>query len=159
MVFVPVLFYGWGMVLMDHMIERPGIRLARGVCRMLMDEGFAVLTEFPVKTGRRLDVLALGPQGALWCIEVKSSRADFQADNKWPEYLDWCDRLYFAVPPGFPEDLLPTTHGLIRTDEWDAEILRHGAEDQLNAARRKAVLLRFARLAADRLARGPGEDT
>lgn len=150
------------MVLTDQISERPGIRLARGVCRMLIDEGFAVLTEFPVKTGRRLDVLALGPHGELWCIEVKSSRADFQADGKWPEYLDWCDRLYFAVPPGFPEELLPLDHGLIRTDEWDAEILRHGVEAALVAARRKAVMLRFARLAADRLARtetpGPNLD-
>ena len=142
------------MVLTDQINERPGIRLARGVCRMLMDEGFAVLTEFPVRTGRRLDVLALGPHGELWCVEVKSSRADFQSDGKWPEYLDWCDRLYFAVPPGFPEDLLPAEHGLIRTDEWGAEILRHGPDAPLVAARRKAVMLRFARLAADRLARG-----
>ena len=142
------------MVLTDATHEQPGIRLARGVCRMLLDEGFSVLTEFPVRTGRRLDVLALGPKGEFWCVEVKSSRADFQSDRKWPDYLDWCDRLYFAVPPGFPEDLLPIEHGLIRTDEWDAEILRHGAEARLAAARRKAVMLRFARLAADRLARG-----
>jgi hypothetical protein len=142
------------MVLTDAVPEQPGIRLARGVCRMLLDEGFSVLTEFPVKTGRRLDVLALGPKGEFWCVEVKSSRADFQSDRKWPDYLDWCDRLYFAVPPGFPEDLLPVEHGLIRTDEWDAAILRHGAEAPLAAARRKAVMLRFARLAADRLARG-----
>ena len=133
-------------------LEQPGIRLARGVCRMLTNEGFSVLTEFSVKTGRRMDVLALGPGAEFWCIEVKSSRADFQSDAKWPEYLDWCDRLYFAVPPGFPEDLLPPEHGLIRTDEWDAEILRHGKETLLPAARRKAVMLRFARLAADRLA-------
>lgn len=143
------------MVLTEQMREQPGARLARGVCRMLMDEGFSVLTEFPVRTGRRLDVLALGPKGELWCVEVKSSRADFQSDRKWPEYLEWCDRLYFAVPPEFPEDLLPPRHGLIRTDEWDAEILRHGEEAPLVAARRKAVTLRFARLAADRLARGP----
>ncbi len=141
------------MVLMDQVKEQPGIRLARGVCRMLMDEGFSVLTEFPVKTGRRLDVLALGPKGEFWCVEVKSSRADFQSDHKWHEYLEWCDRLYFAVPPEFPEELLPVEHGLIRTDEWDAEILRHGAETPLVAARRKAVTLRFALLAADRLMR------
>ncbi|MEM7188845.1 MAG: MmcB family DNA repair protein [Pseudomonadota bacterium] len=133
--------------------EMPGIRLARGVCRMLADEGFAVLTEFPVKTGRRMDVLALGPKGEFWCVEVKSSRADFQSDRKWHEYLDWCDRLYFAVPPEFPEEILPMDHGLIRTDEYDAEVFRHGPDDPLSAPRRKAVMLRFARLAADRLAR------
>lgn len=138
---------------MDGLDEKPGIRLARGVCRMLADEGFAALTEFPVKTGRRMDVLALGSDGALWCVEVKSSRADFQADAKWPDYLDWCDRLFFAVPPGFPEDLLPPDHGLIRTDDYDAEIVRLAANAPLSAPRRKSVTLRFARLAAERLAR------
>ena len=133
--------------------ENPGIRLARGVCRMLLDEGFSVLTEFPTKSGRRMDVLALGQGGELWCVEVKSSRADFQADHKWQDYLDWCDRLFFAVPPGFPEELLPLEHGLIRTDEYDAEIIRQTTDDKLAAARRKAVTLRFARLAADRLMR------
>ena len=133
--------------------ENPGIRLARGVCRMLADAGFSTLTEFPVKSGRRMDVCALGTAGEIWCVEVKSSRADFQADAKWPGYLDWCDRLFFAVPEGFPEELLPLEHGLIRTDAWDAEILRHGIEAKLASARRKAVTLRFARLAAERLAR------
>ncbi len=133
--------------------ENPGIRLARGVCRMLLDEGFSVLTEFPTKGGRRMDVLALGQGGELWCDEVKSSRADFQSDRKWHEYLDWCDRLYFAVPSGFPEELLRLEHGLIRTDEYDAEIIRQTTDDKLAAARRKAVTLRFARLAADRLMR------
>lgn len=138
---------------MTDLIEKPGIRLARGVCRMLGDDGFATLTEFPVKTGRRMDVCALGPGGEIWCIEVKSSRADFQADAKWPEYLEWCDRLFFAVPEGFPEELLPLDHGLIRTDAYEAEIFRMPPEDKLGAARRKAVTLRFARLAADRLSR------
>ena len=98
-----------------------------------------------------MDVLGLGPDGALWCVEVKSSRADFQSDAKWPEYLDWCDRFFFAVPVGFPEDLLPHDQGLIRTDAYDAEIMRMAEEDPLSAPRRKSVTLRFARLAADRL--------
>lgn len=134
--------------------DKAGILLARGTCRLLMDEGFSVLTEFPVRTGRRMDICALGPKGEVWCIEVKSSRTDFMSDSKWPDYLDWCDRLYFAVPNGFPEELLPLEHGLIRTDQWDAEIIREAMEEPLAAARRKAVMLRYARLAADRLARG-----
>ena len=120
---------------------------------MLQDEGFSVLTEFPTRSGRRMDICALGHAGEIWCVEVKSSRADFQADHKWHDYLDWCDRLFFAVPPGFPEELLPLEHGLIRTDEYDAEIIRQSPDEKLVAARRKAVTLRFARLAADRLAR------
>lgn len=131
----------------------PGILLARGVCRMLLDAGFSPLTEVPTRSGRRMDVLGLGPRGDLWCVEVKSCRADFQSDGKWPDYLDWCDRLYFAVPEGFPDELLPTEHGLIRADGWGGEVLRHGQESRLVPARRKAVMLRFARLAAERIAR------
>ena len=134
-------------------LEPPGLTLARGVCRMLVEEGFAPLTEFTVKTGRRMDICALGPKGQIWCVEVKSSRADFQADAKWRDYLDWCDRLYFAVPEGFPDDLLPAEHGLIRADAYWAEVLRETTDAALSAARRKAVTLRFARMAADRLAR------
>lgn len=131
----------------------PGMLLARGVCRMLMDCGFSPLTEVPTRCGRRMDVCALGPAGEIWCVEVKSSRADFMSDGKWPAYLDWCDRLYFAVPEGFPDELLPSEHGLIRADGWGAEVLRHGEENRLASARRKAVTLRFARLAADRVTR------
>ena len=122
---------------------------------MLQDRGYAPLTEFPTKSGRRMDICALGGDGEIVCVEVKSSRADFAADRKWQDYLDWCDRLYFAVPEGFPEELLPPDHGLIRTDAFDAEIIREAPEHKLSAARRKAVMLRFARLAADRLARTP----
>jgi hypothetical protein len=132
---------------------QPGVLIARGVCRMLVDRGFSPLTEVPTRSGRRMDVLGLGPKGELWCVEVKSCRADFQSDGKWPDYLDWCDRLYFAVPEGFPDELLPAEHGLIRADAWGAAVLRHGVEARLAPARRKAVTLRFARLAAERIAR------
>ncbi len=138
---------------MSDVVEKPGITLARGVCRMLVDQGFAPLTEFPVKTGRRMDVCALGRKGEIWCIEVKSSRSDFLSDTKWWEYLDWCDQLFFAVPEGFPEEILPLEHGLIRADAYGAEIVRDAPDDTLPAARRKAVTLRFARLAAERLQR------
>ena len=140
---------------METETEKPGITLARGVCRMLGEMGFAALTEFPTRSGRRMDVCALGPKGEIWCIEVKSSRADFQSDSKWPDYMDWCDRLYFAVPEGFPEDLLPLERGLIRADAWGAEIIRETLDDPLPAARRKAITLRYARLAAERLGRAP----
>ena len=141
-------------ITLDPPAVAPGVVLARGVCRMLLDAGFSPLTEVPTRSGRRMDVCALGPGGEVWCVEVKSSRADFVSDGKWPEYLDWCDRLYFAVPEGFPDELLPPEHGLIRADGWGGEVLRHGLEARLAAARRKAVTLRFARLAAERIARG-----
>ena len=138
---------------MQTMIDKPGVKLARGVCRMLSEMDYGTLTEFPTRSGRRMDVCALGPKGQIWCIEVKSSKADFQSDTKWHHYLEWCDRLYFAVPEGFPEELLPLEHGLIRTDEWGAEIIRDTMDEMLPAARRKAITLRYARLASERLNR------
>jgi hypothetical protein len=118
---------------------------------MLAERGFASLTEFPTRDGLRMDVCALGPKGAIWCVEVKSSRADFLGDRKWEGYLGWCDRFFFAVPESFPDELLPAGHGLIRADAYGGDILRWGAEEKVAAARRKAVTLAFARNAALRV--------
>src|SRR5438105_2005349 len=79
--------------------------LARGVCRALTQLGFACLTEFALANGRRADVAALGRGGKIAIVEVKSSLADLRADRKWPEYWEFCDRLYFAVAADFPHDL------------------------------------------------------
>ena len=136
----------------------PGQRLARGVCRHLATLGFACVDEMVLATGLRVDVMALGPKGEVWVVECKSGRADFRADRKWLGYLDFCDRFFWAVDADFPTDLLPDGTGLLLADSYDAEILRMGPETPLAAARRKAVLLRFARHAAVRLltARDPG---
>lgn len=139
----------------DLVQVQQGVLLARGVCRHLMDLGYAPLTEVTVKTGRRMDVLALGPKGELWCIEVKSCREDFASDAKWPDYLPFCDAFFFAVPSDFPLDLLPGEQGLMVADAWGAEILRHGPARSMAASRRKAMTLRFGRLAAERLLRAP----
>ena len=104
-----------------------------------------------------MDVIALSREGEIWCVEVKSSRADFMADRKWQGYLDWCDRFLFAVPEGFPDEVLPLDQGMMRADAYGAEVLRPGPLDKLSAARRKAVTLRFARLAAGRALALPDE--
>ncbi|HUS54254.1 MAG TPA: MmcB family DNA repair protein [Thermohalobaculum sp.] len=132
-------------------ILAPGIALVRGVCRMFTQRGFASLTEFATRDGLRMDVLALGPKGEIWCVEVKSSRADFLSDCKWEGYLGWCDRFFFAVPETFPDELLPFEPGLIRADPYGADILRWGPEEKLATARRKAMTLQFARNAAQRV--------
>ena len=123
----------------------------RGVCRLLRDHGFATVTELSLATGRRVDVMAVSTAGAICAIEIKSCPADLRADEKWPEYEEFCDRLYFAVPPEMPPEIMPPQPGLIVADRWGAEILRHTEDRQLSAARRKAVILRFARAAAFRL--------
>ncbi len=130
---------------------QPGQLIARGTARHLRQHDFICLDEFVPTSGLRVDLMAIGPKGEIWVIECKSSRADFQTDTKWQGYLDWCDRFFWAVGPEFPTDLLPDNTGLIIADAYDAEIVREAPEIKLNAARRKKVLLKFGRNAADRL--------
>jgi hypothetical protein len=128
-------------------------QLARGVCRAFEQLGYTSLLEFPLANGRRADVFALGKGGDLAIVEIKSSVADFRADRKWSFYRDFADRLYFAVPNGFPTMLIPEECGLIVADPFGAALLRDGAATLLSPARRRAVTLRFARAAAARLRR------
>jgi hypothetical protein len=132
---------------------RPATTLAvtRGAGRLLRAAGYAVICEMPLATGRRLDIMALSPSGDLLAIEVKSGREDFAVDRKWPEYRDWCDAFAFAVAPDFPMELLPEEAGLLVADAWGGEWLRQAPRHPLAPARRKAVTIAFARLAAIRL--------
>ncbi len=127
--------------------------LARGVCRAFHQLGYASLVEFPLANGRRADVLALGTGGELVIVEIKSSVADFRADQKWSSYREFADRLVFAVAGGFPTILIPEECGLMVADAFGAAMLRQGQSTRLAAARRRAVTLRFARIAAIRLHR------
>lgn len=127
------------------------LAIQRGVCRLFRAHGFAPLTELPLADGRRADVTALSGRGDVWIAEIKSSLEDFRVDQKWPDYLAWCDRFYFAVAPDFPRDILPVTTGLIIADRFGAEIIRESPEARLAGARRKAMTLRFAQLAALRV--------
>jgi len=131
-------------------------RVTRGLLRALVDHGFVALTEVTLANGRRADVLALGPRGELRIIEIKSSVADFHSDRKWGEYLGFCDSFAFAVPAEFPREILPAEHGLWVADAYGADELRPSPVLSLNAARRKAMMLRVARLALARL-QGAGE--
>ena len=127
--------------------------LARGVCRALNQLGYASLVEFPLANGRRTDVLALGRRGDLIAVEIKSSVADFRADQKWPSYREFADRLYFAVASGFPIALIPEDCGIMVADAFGGSVLREGQTTTLTAGRRRAVTLRFAWIAAARLRR------
>ena len=125
--------------------------IARGVLRLLHDYGFAGVTEMTLANGRRADIAAIGPGGEISIVEIKSSVADFRSDQKWPEYRPFCDRFYFAVAAHFPQDLIPEETGLIIADAYGGAVIREPDVEKLAAARRKAVTLRFARLAAARL--------
>jgi hypothetical protein len=137
----------------DEPHTRPEITaaLARGITRVMRDHGNASILEAPLANGRRADVMALGPQGEIWIIETKSCEADFTVDQKWPDYLEYCDRFFFGVTEDFPQHLLPQDAGLIVADGFGGAMLRQGPLTPLAPARRKALLLQFARLAAYRL--------
>lgn len=129
------------------------LNVQRGVCRHLMGLSLAPLTEFTLASGRRADVIALASNGDITIIEIKTSLADLRADTKWPEYRDFCDRLFFAVPEDFPMQHLPPDAGLMVADRYGAEPLRDAPVHKLSAARRKAVTVRLARASALRLSR------
>ena len=126
--------------------------VARGVSRLLMQEGFSPILEFTLANGRRLDVAALGPDGTMLGVEIKVAVPDLKGDMKWPDYLEFCEQFYFAIPPDFPEELVPESTGLIVADRFGGAIIRPSPVASLHASRRKAVTLRFAKVAAERLA-------
>ncbi|MBS8262131.1 DNA repair protein MmcB-related protein [Roseibium polysiphoniae] len=137
--------------LMDGRQSETALKIWRGTARMLRALNFACLPEITLASGRRADLIALGPKHELWIIEVKSSVADFRADTKWPDYREHCDRLFFATHTDMPNEIFPEDAGLIISDGYGAEVLRDAPEHKVTAATRKAVMLRFARLAAHRL--------
>jgi hypothetical protein len=125
--------------------------VARGVSRLLMQEGFSPILEFTLANGRRLDVAALGNNGTVLGVEIKVAVGDLKQDIKWPEYLEFCELFYFAIPPDFPDELVPSDTGLIVADRYGGAIVRPSPVASLHASRRKAVTLSFAKVAAERL--------
>ncbi len=123
----------------------------RGAIRLLESMGHAALTEFPLRSGRRADILSIGEKGEIWIVEVKSGVPDFRSDRKWQDYLEWCDRFFFAVGPEFPAEILPLEAGLLISDQYEAILVQEPAATPLAGARRKALTLRFAHVAARRL--------
>ena len=125
--------------------------ICRGVVRVLAAHGLTALSELPLPNGRRADVVGIGPDGTLWIVEIKSCLEDFRCDQKWPEYREYSDRLFFAVNPDFPHEILPEDAGLIVADRYGGEIIRTAPEVRLPAPKRKAMTLRLARASASRL--------
>jgi hypothetical protein len=135
-------------------VSRPETTAAvtRGAARLLTALGYAPLAEVTLPNGRRADLMALGPKGEIFIVEVKSGPEDFRTDGKWPEYMPYCDAFAFAVAPEFPREILPEQPGLIVADGFGGAILREAPVSPLVGARRKALTLAFARLAALRAA-------
>jgi hypothetical protein len=122
--------------------------VTRGAGRLLTALGYAPLSEVTLPNGRRADLMAVGPKGQIFIVEVKSSIEDFRCDQKWHEYQPYCDAFAFAVAPEFPREVLPEEPGLIVADGFGGAVLREASVAPLAGARRKALTLAFARLAA-----------
>lgn len=135
----------------DGRQSETALMIARGTRRLLRSLGYSTLTEMALPSGRRADIVALAPGGWLHIIEIKSSIADFRADGKWQDYRAHCDQLFFAVSDNLPAGMIPEDAGLILADAYGAEIVRGAPEHRLAPATRRAMLIRFAQSAADRL--------
>jgi hypothetical protein len=135
----------------DGRQSEAALTIARGTTRLLHSLGLCVVSELPLPSGRRADLVALGTDGTLWIVEIKSSIADLRADQKWMDYRLHCDRLFFATSAEVPCDIFPNDTGLIVADAFGAVIVCEAPEHRLHAATRRSMTLSFARAAALRL--------
>ena len=127
------------------------LKVARGTTRLLHSFGLSVVSELPLASGRRADLVALGAAGEIWIVEIKSSIADFRADQKWMDYRLHCDRLFFATTVDVPCEIFPPDTGLIVADAFGAEFRCEAPVHKLAAATRKSMMLLIARAATLRL--------
>ena len=135
----------------DGRQSETALAVARGTARLLHAHGFSVVSELALPSGRRADLVGLDSAGTVWIVEIKSSIADFRADQKWPDYRAHCDRLFFATSLDVPCEIFPPDCGLIVADAFGAEFKCEAPEHKLSAATRKTMMLLFGRAAALRL--------
>lgn len=148
---MPIVSPHTGNPLVDGRQSDRALLVRRGVQRLLSDLRLSMVPELSLASGRRADLVALSGTGEIWIVEIKSSVEDFRSDHKWHDYRQHCDRFFFATHSAVPAELFPQDCGLIIADEWSGHLMREAPEQRLAAATRKAMLLRFARAAADRL--------
>src|SRR3954454_19057943 len=137
----------------DRRQSETALAIARGTARLLRSLGFSCLSELPLPSGRRADLVALNERGEIWIVEIKSSLEDLRADQKWPDYRAHCDRLFFAFTADLPCEIFPAHTGLIAADAYGPHLHCEAPEHRLPAATRKSMTLRFAMAAAQRINR------
>jgi hypothetical protein len=137
----------------DGRQSQTALAVARGTSRWLGSLGFSCISELPLPSGRRADLVALNGRGDLWIIEIKSSVEDLRADHKWQDYRAHCDRLFFAFPQDLPCEIFPAETGLIVADAYGAHLHCEAPEHRLPAPTRKLMTVRFGMAAAQRINR------
>ena len=137
----------------DGRQSETALAIARGTTRLLRSLGFASVSELPLPSGRRADLVALNERSEIWIVEIKSSVEDLRADQKWHEYRAHCDRLFFAFTQDLPCEIFPEQTGLIVADAYGAHMHCEAPEHRLPAPTRKLMTVRFAMAAALRINR------
>ena len=137
----------------DRRQSETALAIARGTARLLRSLGFSCISELPLPSGRRADLVALNERGELWIVEIKSSVEDLRADHKWEDYRAHCDRLFFAFTQDMPCELFPKDTGLIVADSYGAHMVCDALEHHLPAPTRKLMTVRFALVSAQRMSR------
>jgi hypothetical protein len=137
----------------DRRQSETALAIARGTARLLHSLGFTCISELPLPSGRRADLVALNERGEIWIVEIKSSLEDLRADQKWQDYRLHCDRLFFAFTQDLPCEIFPEDTGLIIADAYGAHLHCDAPEHRLPAATRKSMTVRFAMAAAGRINR------
>lgn len=135
----------------DGRQSQTALTVARGTMRLLLSHGFTCVSELPLPSGRRADLVGIGRSGEIWIVEIKSSIADFRADQKWMDYRMHCDRLFFATTGEVPCEIFPNDTGLIVADGFGGAFVCEAPEHRLPAPTRKAMTLRIAQCASLRL--------
>jgi hypothetical protein len=137
----------------DGRQSETALAIARGTARLLRSLGFSCVSELPLPSGRRADLVALNDRGEIWIVEIKSSIEDLRADQKWQDYRAHCDRLFFAFTQDMPCEIFPEQTGLIVADAYGAHLHCEAPEHRLPAPTRKQMTVRFAMAAAQRINR------
>jgi hypothetical protein len=137
----------------DRRQSETALAIARGTARLLWSLGFSCISELPLPSGRRADLVALNERGEIWIVEIKSSVEDLRADQKWQDYRAHCDRLFFAFTQDLPCEIFPEQTGLIVADAYGAHMHCEAPEHRLPAPTRKLMTVRFAMAAAQRINR------
>ncbi len=137
----------------DRRQSETALAIARGTARLLRSLGFSCISELPLPSGRRADLVALNERGDIWIVEIKSSIEDLRADQKWQDYRAHCDRLFFAFTQDLPCEIFPQETGLIVADAYGAHMHCDAPEHRLPAPTRKSMTVRFALAASQRISR------
>lgn len=74
--------------------------VARGVTRLFAQHAIWMMAEYSLPNKRRADLVGMDKAGHIIMVEIKVAKADLLGDQKWTEYLDYCDQFYWALSPG-----------------------------------------------------------